>query len=174
MSPFEIAFQATELVEAGYVSNPSDPGGATNHGVTEKIARAYGYTGDMKDLSIDTAKAIAKKYFWDPIQGDDLAAASPVIASKVFDLNYQFYSGAAGMFLQRSLAALGCQVIADGHIGALTVKALNDFVRKHPAEGESVLLRSIGGLQVADYVRQTESNTAKREFFYGWLRKRVQ
>ena len=35
-------------VEGGYVNDPSDPGGATNHGVTEKVARANGYRGDMR------------------------------------------------------------------------------------------------------------------------------
>ena len=37
-------------LEGGYSDNPADPGGKTNHGVTEQVARANGYQGDMKAL----------------------------------------------------------------------------------------------------------------------------
>lgn len=35
-------------VEGGYVNNDADPGRATNMGVTEQVARAHGYKGDMR------------------------------------------------------------------------------------------------------------------------------
>src|SRR4051812_10982940 len=35
-------------VEGGYVHDKHDPGGATRYGVTEKVARAAGYRGDMR------------------------------------------------------------------------------------------------------------------------------
>ena len=35
-------------VEGGYVNDRNDPGGATNYGVTEKVARSAGYAGDMR------------------------------------------------------------------------------------------------------------------------------
>jgi len=34
-------------VEGGYVNDPSGSGGETNFGITEAVARAYGYAGAM-------------------------------------------------------------------------------------------------------------------------------
>ena len=36
--------------EGGYVHHPADKGGATCFGVTEAVARANGYVGDMRFL----------------------------------------------------------------------------------------------------------------------------
>ncbi|MEL7831823.1 glycosyl hydrolase 108 family protein [Citromicrobium bathyomarinum] len=41
---------ATFANEGGYVNHPSDPGGATNHGVTVAVAREKGFSGNMRDL----------------------------------------------------------------------------------------------------------------------------
>ncbi len=47
--------------EGGYVNNPADRGGATKYGITEAVARANGYKGNMKDLPLDVAKSIYRK-----------------------------------------------------------------------------------------------------------------
>jgi lysozyme family protein len=39
-------------------------------GITEEVARANGYTGDMRNLPLSTAKAIYKKKYWDANQVD--------------------------------------------------------------------------------------------------------
>lgn len=70
MADFEKCFPIILSYEGGYSNNPNDPGKATNYGITEKTARANGYTGDMKDLPLSLAKAIYKKDYWDPFQLD--------------------------------------------------------------------------------------------------------
>lgn len=46
--------------EGGYVNNPADRGSATKYGITEAVARANGFKGNMRDLPLDVAKAIYK------------------------------------------------------------------------------------------------------------------
>ena len=43
--------------EGGYSDHPADTGGATRWGVTERVARAHGYRGDMR--SYPRADAVA-------------------------------------------------------------------------------------------------------------------
>lgn len=116
MSSFDDAFDLLMGNEGQFVDNPADPGGATMWGVTERVARAYGYQWAMKDLSRDTAKAIAKQYYWDPLHLDDIHSR---VAFQVFDANYN--GGHAAQWLQ---AAVG--VNQDGIIGKDTIAAVNN------------------------------------------------
>ena len=49
--------------EGGYVDHPSDPGGRTNWGITERVARANGYSGSMRALPKATAREIYRKQY---------------------------------------------------------------------------------------------------------------
>ena len=115
MSVFDDAFANTIGLEGGFVDNPADPGGATMYGVTERVARKYGYIGDMQDLPLDTAKQIAKQEYWDRYSCDSF---DPRIGFQVFDAAYN--GGPAAQWLQE---AAGVQ--ADGVIGPVTIAAVN-------------------------------------------------
>ncbi|MFL9960472.1 glycosyl hydrolase 108 family protein [Paraburkholderia sediminicola] len=114
MSSFDDAFDALIGNEGGYSNNPADPGGETMWGVTARVARAAGYTGPMKDLPRDTAKAIAKKLYWDPLRLDELDAR---VAFQIFDANYN--GGHPVIWMQ---GAAGAKV--DGLIGPATIAAV--------------------------------------------------
>lgn len=114
MSAFDDAFDALIGNEGGYSFNPADPGGETMWGVTERVARASGYTGPMRDLPRETAKAIAKKLYWDPLRLDDL---DPRVAFQIFDANYN--GGHPVIWMQ---GASGTKV--DGLIGPQTIAAV--------------------------------------------------
>lgn len=102
--------------EGGYVDNLDDPGGATIWGVTEAVARAHGYTGDMRLMSRAAAEGIAKREYWDVVQGDDLPAP---LDFQVLDGAYNSGAQRAAEWLQR---AVGVQ--ADGQIGPVTLAAV--------------------------------------------------
>ena len=51
-------------IEGGYVNHPADRGGPTKYGITEKVARAFGYQGDMRDLPKSKAFEIYDKNYW--------------------------------------------------------------------------------------------------------------
>lgn len=50
--------------EGGYVNDPNDLGGATNYGITEKVAREWGYQGDMRDLPRIVAYQIYEQRYY--------------------------------------------------------------------------------------------------------------
>jgi lysozyme family protein len=111
MNGFDDAFVALMGNEGAYVDNPADPGGVTMWGITERVARACGYQGDMRLLPQATAKQIAKTQYWDPYKCDQFDAR---IGFNVFDAAYN--GGHPALWLQ---AAAG--VAQDGVIGEATI-----------------------------------------------------
>jgi lysozyme family protein len=174
MDGFAEAFARTVGVEGGYSNDPLDPGGATMYGVTERVARAWGFRGSMRDLPLDVARQIYREQYWDPLRLDEVASVAPAVALEVFDSAVNLGVVPAATFLQRSLGALGLvDVTVDGHLGAVTMAGLRSYLAPRKDEGVLVLLRCLNGLQLAEYVRQVEVNPDKRRFFYGWVRARV-
>jgi lysozyme family protein len=114
VSAFDDAFTALIGNEGGYSNNPLDPGGETMWGITERVARATGYGGEMRALPLAAAKAIAKQRYWDIARCDDL---DPRVAFDVFDT--VFNGGHAVEWLQQ---AAGADV--DGVIGPATLAKL--------------------------------------------------
>jgi lysozyme family protein len=115
MSTFDDAFDLLIGNEGGYVDNPKDPGGETMWGVTLRVARAYGYSGEMRDLSRDAAKNIAKKLYWDPLKLDQFDGR---VAFQIFDANYN--GGHPVIWMQGAAGAK-----ADGVLGPATIAAVN-------------------------------------------------
>lgn len=115
MSSFDEAFVALMGNEGGYVDNPADPGGETMWGITARVARANGYAGEMRLLPQSTAKQIAKMVYWDPYYCDQY---DPRVGFEVFDAAYN--GGKPITWLQKAAG-----VEADGHIGPVTIAAVN-------------------------------------------------
>ncbi|MFM9434619.1 lysozyme family protein [Janthinobacterium sp. CG_23.3] len=111
---FDEAFDELQISEGGYSDHPDDTGGATMYGVTERVARARGYAGDMRALPLAFAKTVARADYWDKFQCDQLG---PVLGFQVFDAAYN--GGPAAKWLQRAVGAT-----EDGVIGAKTIGAL--------------------------------------------------
>jgi lysozyme family protein len=101
--------------EGGYSDNPSDPGGATMYGITERVARKHGYTGHMRDLPMSKAEDIYRLDYWLPIRADELPEA---IRFHVFDAAVNSGTAQAIKWLQRSAG-----VSDDGVIGPKTIAA---------------------------------------------------
>lgn len=112
---FDDAFERLIGHEGGYSNNPVDPGGETMFGITARVARANGYTGDMRSLTLDKAKQIAKAEYWTPVHCDDLP---DLLRFDVFDGAYNSGNKQAVLWLQRAVG-----VTADGSIGPATVAA---------------------------------------------------
>jgi lysozyme family protein len=111
---FDQAFEQLIGHEGGFSDNPADPGGATMYGVTERVARARGFAGDMRQLPLSFAKQVAKADYWDKFQCDQY---DPAIGFAVFDCAYN--GGKPAHWLQEAAG-----VTVDGIIGAKTIAAL--------------------------------------------------
>ena len=73
--------------EGGYVNNPRDPGGPTNHGITiatlsHELGRAATIQ-DVQNMSVTAAGDIYRKKFWNLISGDTLM---PGVDLMLFDI----------------------------------------------------------------------------------------
>lgn len=136
---FEACWQVLLKNEGGFVV---DNGGATMWGVTEKVARKWGYKGKMPDLPQDTAKQIAKEEYWNPYNCDSMPTWAAV---QVLDAAYN--GGYPAKWLQGVIG-----VKADGVIGLETLKTLQQFDRwKFTAMFIAQRLRYLASLKQPQY-----------------------
>jgi lysozyme family protein len=63
---FDAAFAFVVGEEGGYVNNPADPGGETKYGISHKSYPKL----DIANLTLDQAKKIYKRDYWDPLNLD--------------------------------------------------------------------------------------------------------
>lgn len=165
--------------EGGYVKNPNDKGGPTRWGITQTTARAYGYSGDMKALPRDTAKAIYLSQYWTEPKFDRIAELSSAIAQELCDTGVNMGPRVASTFLQRWLSALNMQgklypdLKPDGTIGNITIAALKSYLAVRGKGGEVTLLKALNCSQGARYLELVEARPANEAFLYGWVKERV-
>lgn len=114
---FDDAFHELLGHEGAYADHPSDPGGRTMWGVTERVAREFGYAGDMRELPVDTAKQIYRAQYWDRVQADQLPEA---LRYPTFDAAVNSGVTQAVKWLQRAVGA-----VDDGRIGPETIRMAN-------------------------------------------------
>ena len=116
------------LREGGFVNDPSDPGGATKHGVTIGTMRRLGLdldgdgdvdVDDVKLITVETAVNIFKEHYFVKPRIDLLP--EPLQAT-VFDM-YVNSGGNAVKILQRLLPDFGEKTSVDGALGPNTAAA---------------------------------------------------
>ena len=165
--------------EGGYVNHPADRGGATRWGVTEAVARAQGWRGDMRSLPREQAVEIYRRLYWLRPGFDRVAERAPQVAAELFDTAVNMGAETAVGFLQRALNALNrngrdyADIAVDRRIGGQTLAALAGFLRARGAAGEAVLLKALDALQGERYVQLAEQRPANEAFLYGWLAGRI-
>lgn len=121
--------------EGGFVDNPQDPGGATNYGITEFVARAHSYQGDMRNLPLAKAIEIYEGDYWKPIKADQLPDH---LRFHVFDAAVNSGPSQSIKWLQRAAG-----VTEDGIIGPRTLSAASLVT---PAKYSAIRLRFMTGL----------------------------
>jgi lysozyme family protein len=165
--------------EGGYVNDPDDPGGATNHGVTIHTMRALGIdlTGDgrvteddVKRLTRAQAKEIYLQHYF---HGPKISLLPEVLHATVFDMYVNAGSNAVKI-LQRLLNDMGHGLVVDGVIGPRTAEAAAIAYAnapRHLADAYGIARRNyyyaIGDRRPASrkYIRKRDGGKA------GWIRR---
>ncbi len=121
---------AEEIVarEGGFVNDPDDPGGATNHGVTIGTLRRLGIDVnrdtriDVADVRALTRAQAVEIYLEHYFKRPGIAALPEVLQASVFDM-YVNAGGNAVKILQRLLGDMGFPCDPDGAVGPQTIRA---------------------------------------------------
>ena len=158
---------AAEIVrrEGGYVNDPDDPGGATNHGVTVHTMQQLklDLTGDGKvdaaDVrALDPARAAeiyVRHYFREP----KLDLLPEPLQPSVFDMQVNA-GGNAVRILQRLMAAFGLPLKDDGVIGPVTARTVAAAMRRAPDH----LVDAYGIARRNYYYRLADQRPASRKY----------
>lgn len=179
MSAVEDMLAALVKREGGYVNNPTDNGGPTRYGITQQTAKAFGYTGDMRMLTVETAQQIYRQQYWTDPKFYDVSLRYQRLAEKLFDCGVNMGPKVATRFLQRALNGLNRaatdypDVPEDGQAGHMTLAALDMFRQQRGDGGEDVLLKLVNAQQAVRYLEICEKDHRQESFLFGWIANRV-
>lgn len=163
----------------GYVDHADDRGGPTKYGITEAVARANGFDGDMRDLPLSLAREIYRKRYIVRPGFDKVWLVSAPIGDELIDTGVNMGPTRAAEMLQRALNAFNQQgsryadLFVDGQMGPVTLEALRKYMRFRGDEGVRVMACALNVLQGSRYFDIAEANTSQESFMYGWIRSRV-
>lgn len=159
MASFILAIEKTLRLEGGYVYDPSDYGGETKYGISKGTYPEL----NIKDITLEQAKILYKKDFWDKLSLDKINDQS--VAEELFDTAVNMGWKTATMFLQESLNFFINPLLkVDGLIGDKTIMATN---KCKPQK----LLKVLNGLQFERYKLIVKNDISQKKFFNGWLER---
>lgn len=171
-----IILAAVFAVEGGYVNDPRDPGGETNHGITKKVAVAHGYTGSMKDLTQDAAATI---YYTDYIAKpgfEPMLKLSPAVAEELVDSGVNIGTGKPSRWFQTALNSLsrgGADypvVTVDGKVGKQAIDAYKGLQKaRGNVKACELMLKLLDSQQAVYYMSLARLNV----YTVGWVSNRI-
>ncbi len=173
---FDLAYEHVKKWEGGYVNNKNDKGGATNFGISIKFLEDFHQTrtgqvllGKMnihkvnvetiKNLTLEQAKAIYKKAFWEDTNISKLPLKFAIV---VFDFAVNSGSYAGARILQRAINA-----DVDGIIGPLTITQ----AKIKAEENEQAVLETMFKYREDFYNNIVKRNASQKVFLKGWLNR---
>ena len=140
--------------EGGYVDDPTDSGGQTKYGISK---RAYP-DEDIKALTVERAKELYKRDYWDRFK---VANLPDRIRHIYFDMCVNMGGGRATKILQEACNNKNSYKIdVDGGIGKNTIKA--------SANLEDFRLRAY---RVMFYAELVMKKPEQMKFWVGWFRR---
>lgn len=164
-------------IEGGFVNDPHDPGGKTMYGITERVARAYGYHGAMEELTREEANQIYTKLYVEDPGFDKMVEVNPAIAHKLIDAGVNVGTARVSLWFQKALNSFSRggtdypQIPEDGIIGS---KSITSYKLLEKARGKQkaceLMLKALDGQQLNYYL----SLNMYSKFIVGWVDKRIE
>ncbi len=149
------ALDAVGAVEGGYVNDPDDPGGETNHGVTIgflKSIRPGSGSDDLKRLTKEEARSIFYSHF---VVLPGIHRLPDVVQAEMVGLSVNAGPKAAIKVLQQI-----CGSVVDGSIGPNTIRAAQGVSNED-------IKRAVDGFYHDVVARRPTS----AKYIKGWLRR---
>ena len=171
---------AVVSTEGGYVDHKDDPGGRTNHGITEATARANGFEGDLRILTVDQSVSIyGSQYVLKP-KFDLIIQRSVALGEEVVDTGVNLGPYRPSCYVQTALNSLNRQqadyrdVTVDCQIGPATMAAYDALVRKRgQVKACEMVLKLVDAQQAGHYLNLAKDNSKFESFMPGWTDNRL-
>lgn len=157
-----------------FTNNPLDRGGPTKYGITQTVARSFGYQNEMEKLDYNTAFNIYAMRFWLHPKFDKIERISVLLAFLMFDWGVNSGPSKPVKALQRALNVLNRQdrdypdVAIDGGFGMITQNALTTFYAKNGATGLKYLIGMMKAQRAVFYMELAEADKTQEAFENGW------
>jgi lysozyme family protein len=147
--------------EGGFSNNPADPGGPTNHGITQRVYDEY---RKQKGLVLQSVKFITDietsdiyyTKYWLPMNLEDIL--DELLVLQVFDMGVNAGTGTSIKILQRMV-----KTTDDGKIGPNTLRAIEDYDGK--IAKDFIVRRKLF------YLALVKAKPALKKFLNGWLNR---
>jgi lysozyme family protein len=156
MAVFDTAVSKLLKREGGYVFDPKDRGGETKYG----ISKASYPSVDIKSLTLDEARAIYLRDYWNPLRLSEFKDQN--LAELLLDTAANMGTKTAALYLQRAAKALGQNIGADGKVGPMTLKAVH-------AISAASLASEIVTARASRYQKIVLDDPSQKKFLKGWL-----
>ena len=149
-----------------YTNDPIDKGGCTKFGIILTTLKEYKYDtnkdgvftcDDVKALTLNDAKNIYKKMFWDFFKADGIKNQS--LAEYIVDGAINQGRGTIAKYVQQIVG-----VTADGLVGNKTLEAIN-------AHDSKDLFEKLKAKREDKYHRIVANNPSQKKFIKGWINR---
>lgn len=135
--------------EGGYTDDQNDPGGETNFGISKK---AYPNI-DIKNLTMEEAKGIYRRDYWQPCRCDELPSG---LAICIFDCAVN-----QGVSKAKRILQIALNVNVDGVIGDDTITAA--------FKSDINVVKRFLAIRLGEYAKLMIANQALLAFAFNWF-----
>lgn len=162
-------------VEGGYVDHPNDPGGKTNMGITEQVARQEGYTGPMRTLPRSVAESVYYHRYLVAPGYAPLIAIDAAVTEELFDTTVNMGPARPSRWFQQAInEQCSARLVVDGKVGSATIRAYSGCQITYGKTRLCItMLDRLDAKQSAEYDRLARVNPRLRVFLKGWQAHRV-
>lgn len=163
----------------GYVDHPSDKGGPTKDGITEAVARANGWKGEMRELPDAMVRAIYLGRYITIPRFDWVYSVNTYVGAELIDTGVLMGPGTAALWFQQWLngfnqrGRLYADLFEDGRLGAVTLEAFRAYMQARGPEGGQVMVAALNSSQGSRMLTIARADESQEDFLYGWVRGRV-